>query len=111
MLSPNLFHSTESIRAVTGYLWEALVLVWLLSAFAVKPTVVKQSSRSRFWYLFFSGLGAFLIFGTRVDVPWLNVALFRVNLAVASAGFVIVGLGIAFAIWARLTLGGNWSSA
>ncbi len=96
---------------VTGYLWEALVLVWLLSAFAVKPTVVKQSSRSRFWYLFFSGLGAFLIFGTRVDVPWLNVTLFRVNLAVASAGFVIVGLGIALAIWARLTLGGNWSSA
>jgi protein-S-isoprenylcysteine O-methyltransferase Ste14 len=110
MPHPNLFHSVESIRVLTGHLWQALVIVWLLSAFAVKRTVVKQSSKARFWYLFILALGAYLIFG-RVDVPWLNFAFFHVNVAIALAGFAIACIGIAFAIWARLTLGSNWSGA
>ncbi|HTZ89082.1 MAG TPA: isoprenylcysteine carboxylmethyltransferase family protein [Alloacidobacterium sp.] len=107
----DFFSSVASLRMLTGYLWLALAIVWLLSAFAAKPTMVRQSSKARFWYLFILAVGAYLIFSRHVDVPWLNIALFRVNIAVAVAGLAIVCLGIAFAIWARLTLGGNWSGA
>jgi len=107
----NLFHSVDSIRTLTGHLWLALVVVWLASAFAVKPTAVKQSSKARFWYLLILALGAYLIFDKRVDVPWLNFVLVHVNVSVAFAGLIVACLGIAFAIWARMTLGSNWSGA
>lgn len=111
MLHIHLFHSIDSIRAVTGQVWLVLLIVWALSAFTVKPAAVKQSSVARFWYLAILILGAYLIFARHVDAPMLNAILVRVNIAVAFAGFLIVCLGIAFAIWARLVLGGNWSGA
>ncbi len=104
-------HSVGSIRFLTERLWLVLLAVWLISAFTVKRTVVRQSSRSRIWYLFNLALGSYLIFAERVDVPWINTVLVQMNLPVAACGFAIVCLGIAFAIWARLTLGGNWSGA
>src|SRR5262249_3930583 len=57
MTYSNLFHSIDSIRNVTGYLWLVLVAVWLVSALTVKQTVVKQSSGARIWYLLILALG------------------------------------------------------
>ena len=108
---PSLFRSVDSIHTLTNDLWLALTIIWALCAFAVKPTIAKQSSKARIWYLFVLGLGAYLIIARQMHAAWLNVPVFRVNIPLAQTGFVFACLGMAFAIWARLILGSNWSGA
>src|SRR5437899_1791129 len=53
-------------------------------------------------------LGAGLVF-----FPWLHVSMlarpFHTSSALATAGFLLVVLGLAFSAWARDVLGRNWS--
>lgn len=111
MLLSNQFHSIDSIRALTAHLWMALVFVWLAMALMTKPTVQRQSSKGRIWYLFMLVCGAYLVFSKDVGVSWLNLALFPVHENLAISGFVLACVGILFSIWARLILGSNWSGA
>ena len=111
MAHSNFSYSVDSLRTLTSYLWLVLLAVWLVGAFTVKNTVVKQSSKARVWYLFILGLGAYLIFNKRIDAPWLNLVLFHVDISVAFAGFIVACMGVVFAVWARMTLGTNWSGA
>jgi protein-S-isoprenylcysteine O-methyltransferase Ste14 len=107
----NLFGSVDAIRSTTINLWLFLIVVWLATSLRTKPTVQRQSGSSRFWQMVFTILGAFLIFNKSVEIAWLDARLLPPTIAVALAGLILTCLGVAFGIWARLTLGSNWSSS
>jgi protein-S-isoprenylcysteine O-methyltransferase Ste14 len=99
----------EQIRQWTGFLWIAFLLVWVVSAFATKRTIQRESRTSRIVYSLILVVGAWLLFAGRLGIPWLDRQLFPVTPSVAFAGFVAALLGVAFSVWARFTLGSNWS--
>jgi protein-S-isoprenylcysteine O-methyltransferase Ste14 len=89
--------------------WAVLITVWVIGAFTAKRTARRQSLLSRFgmlaiataeYYVLF-GLARYFGFANRRFLPDLD--LYR------EIGLVMTIAGVAFAIWARLTLGRNWS--
>jgi protein-S-isoprenylcysteine O-methyltransferase Ste14 len=99
-------------------LWLVFFVVWIVAAFFSRKTVRKESPSSRLRYALFSALAVALIH-PRVSLPWLDALDPRETLRTGPwrvvppwLGFVSVALtasGIAFAFWARYTLGRNWS--
>jgi protein-S-isoprenylcysteine O-methyltransferase Ste14 len=94
------------IYQILTVLWVAFILYWFVSAFKAKKTV------SRNW----------ASYGVRLIVVLLIIILFNTNtsgtlqrfitldtsLSVKIIGLVLVALGIACAIWARVHIGKNW---
>lgn len=95
----------------TSLLWLLLCAVWLGSFPFVKHTIYKQSLSSRMEQAAVFAPGLYLLFGSPAAPEWLNQPVFAVTLPIALAGLGIAAGGIALSIWARLTLGGNWSSS
>jgi protein-S-isoprenylcysteine O-methyltransferase Ste14 len=91
-------------------LWVIFLAVWILAAASTKRSMRRDSSISRFVYGMLVPLGAYLViqpgrFGA------FNVRLLPATWAVNLCGLTITGAGLGFAIWARFTLGRNWSGA
>ncbi|HEY1732123.1 MAG TPA: isoprenylcysteine carboxylmethyltransferase family protein [Terriglobales bacterium] len=96
---------------ISGYLWLAFLLVWLIWAFKTKATQVRESVSSRLPYTILNVAAFYLMFSGDVPRQYLRARLFEPNVWSNALGIVITAAGIAFAIWARVCLGGNWSSA
>ncbi len=86
--------------------WIIFAAVWIVAAFATKRTVYKQSLMQRFAWTVVTAAGAFLIFAPLhpLDVKLLSPTLTK---TVVSAFLCMCGLG--FTVWARVTIGKNWS--
>jgi len=93
-------------------LWAAFGILWLLAAFTAKRSVQFQQSGSRLLQTLLVFIGVALIFniGRWLVRGWLTVRLTPETTPVVLAGAVLTVAGLLFAIWARLILGGNWSS-
>ena len=98
-------------------LWIGWYIYWNVSANVsiykqmrdVASTPVKREPWSgRIGYLSLMTLGFALLFW-HPPVSYLNRGLWPINLGVLSAGLGVQAVGLAFAIWARYTLGANWS--
>lgn len=98
----------DARRSIVG-LWIILTAIWLVGMFMTRHTVRRQTSSSRLWQIGITLLGAWLVFGRGTGVAWMDAAAFPVTAGVAVAGVAIALAGVAFAIWARVTLGANWS--
>jgi protein-S-isoprenylcysteine O-methyltransferase Ste14 len=90
--------------------WTALIVVWVVGAFRTKRTIQSQSSASQLLYTAILIAGVCLIFAKQSGVPWLDRQLYPVTVPIALAGLLVVLMGVAFTVWARLMLGGNWSN-
>ncbi len=99
----------EEAQQWTRGLWVVLVAVWALGAFMTRQTARQQTSSSRLWQMGIVLLGMWLLFGWGTDIAWVDGAAFLVTAKVAIAGLATTLAGVAFAIWARVTLGANWS--
>lgn len=94
--------------------WVALFLAWLPGYFTLKRTVQKPNPVSRMIAMGFIFLGYPLLFvatipGVRLfGIP--NVHLTPENTAFGIIGLALDLISIAFAIWARFTIGSNWSN-
>jgi len=89
--------------------WLVFVAVWVIAALSTKRTVYRetQAQRLRYWVLL--AIACFLQFyGRRLPYP-LNVRILPHLALNAWAAAVLCVIGLAFAIWARVTLGRNWS--
>jgi protein-S-isoprenylcysteine O-methyltransferase Ste14 len=100
----------DGIR-ICAYLWAAFCVVWLIWAIRTKPVQQRESISSRLSYTVFVVLGFYLMFSADAPRSWLRLHLFPANPAAEVLGVVITAAGIGFAVWARLYLGGNWSSS
>ena len=89
--------------------WGVLVVVWIAGAFSTKSTARSASYASRL-VLFGPLLTVWLLVNAHVISP--SVLVIRPlpdNPAIQLLGLALTVLGCLFAVWARFTLGSNWS--
>jgi protein-S-isoprenylcysteine O-methyltransferase Ste14 len=84
-------------------------LVWIAGLFFSKPTARRSSYASRL--ALFAPLIAFYLLVVFHIIPlgWLLLRFWPQTPAIQAAGLALTILGCSFAIWARVTLGSNWS--
>jgi protein-S-isoprenylcysteine O-methyltransferase Ste14 len=100
----------ERLLEAAVVLWMVLVVVWVVGALRTKRTVQSQSSASQLLYTAILVVGVYLIFAKQSGIAWLDRQLFPATVPIALAGLLAVLMGVAFSVWARLMLGGNWSN-
>jgi protein-S-isoprenylcysteine O-methyltransferase Ste14 len=89
--------------------WTLFAVIWLLAAFATKQSVYQESGAQRLRYTIPILLGGFLLAkGHRLSDPLDHRVIPHLE-ALAWTGVVLCVAGLAFCIWARFTLGRNWS--
>jgi protein-S-isoprenylcysteine O-methyltransferase Ste14 len=81
--------------------WVALALVWFAGALGNKRTARDESAGSRAMHIIPTCIAFLLLFGPDAEGSGLET--------LRGAGLAMTLAGLAFAIWARLTIGRNWS--
>jgi protein-S-isoprenylcysteine O-methyltransferase Ste14 len=90
-------------------LWVLWALYWFVASRDVKVTQRVESAVSR-WGHMGPLLIAALLFSVRsLPLPWLYERFIPATNAGFFAGVALVAAGLAFAVWARVVLGRNWS--
>jgi protein-S-isoprenylcysteine O-methyltransferase Ste14 len=89
--------------------WIIFFTVWLLAAISTKRTVYRESraQRLRYWLLLVIAY-LLLLHGRELAYP-LNPRIIPRATPIACAAAFLCVAGLAFAVWARVTLGRNWS--
>ena len=96
---------------ICSYLWLAFFVVWMIAALRTKRAIKRVSLLRRLYYTIPVVLGFYCLFSMDVDILWLQHRFLPRTTAMAICAIVITAAGLAFAIWARVHLGRNWSSA
>jgi protein-S-isoprenylcysteine O-methyltransferase Ste14 len=91
------------------WLWWAWAVYWMLSALRNKATQQRESPGSRLAHLVPLAIGAALIAWPNPAWSALAWRLWPHSPAAYRIGVSLVIAGLAFAIWARVHLGSNWS--
>jgi len=99
----------EIIRIAFECVWGLTVLVWLVGIFISKRTARRTSLSSRLLLLAPILIGYVLVASHAIRYGWINQRLWSHSLSIQAAGLALTIVGCGFAIWARLTLGANWS--
>jgi protein-S-isoprenylcysteine O-methyltransferase Ste14 len=89
--------------------WYIIGLYWLVNAWNTKPTVRKQNMSLRWAYLLALIISFELLYSPFQSLSWLRIQVLPRNDISGIAGCILCATGIIFAIWARYTLGQNWS--
>jgi protein-S-isoprenylcysteine O-methyltransferase Ste14 len=92
-------------RDLIQVMWGVITVTWLVLAFRTKRTVVRRGGYWRTMAL----LGVVIVLTSRHLGHWWNHSLWRVDSALSATATTLVVLGAIFAVWARLTIGANWS--
>ncbi len=92
-----------------GYAWWAVLIIWVISAFTSKRTVRTQSTGSRLGQLALGILAALFFFNEDLRRGFLAWRFLPSSSEIADLGFALTLAGIAVALWARFTIGRNWS--
>jgi protein-S-isoprenylcysteine O-methyltransferase Ste14 len=85
--------------------------VWLFGLLSAKPVARTQSSGSRLLEMGLTILAFCLVFTRYFQSGWRALTFVPNSQLAGATGLLLVLLGIALSIWARLVLGGNWSAA
>jgi len=89
--------------------WGVVIALWIVSAFSVKRTRAKQPLPHRLFYLALTVVAAVFLNGSVRKIHW-NRGVLPHTVATGVLGDFLVLVGLFLAIWARVTLGGNWSA-
>ena len=89
--------------------WLVFVAIWAIAAVSTKRTVYRETraQRLRYWVLLVIAY-FLLVYGRRLPFP-LNLPIVPHVAPTAWAAAVLCFIGLAFALWARVALGRNWS--
>jgi protein-S-isoprenylcysteine O-methyltransferase Ste14 len=100
----------DILRDCATYLWLALGIFWLVGAITAKRSARTQSPVSRLLQITPEIVAFFLLFGRFRWPDWLRLRFApEDSLTWTWVGLALTAAGIAFAIWARLWIGRNWS--
>jgi protein-S-isoprenylcysteine O-methyltransferase Ste14 len=100
-----LFH-----HSVLATIWTVFWVLWVLPAVFGKRTIQRQPTGSRILQIVLLVVAYVLIVNGSVGWNWLNQRVVPAGRASTEAGYGLLVAGMLFAAWARLFLGGNWSS-
>jgi protein-S-isoprenylcysteine O-methyltransferase Ste14 len=105
---------TETLAVdIISWCWIIFCLVWLFAWGWSKPTSVRKSSTRRILYLATLLVGVLLIWngGSLFNYSPFNILIFNSNLKTLLIADVFAIVGVIVAVWARFTLGSNWSGS
>jgi protein-S-isoprenylcysteine O-methyltransferase Ste14 len=104
-------HPPAIYRQVIGLLWFAWAVYWLASSIRIKAAVRRESMAARLAHVIPLFVGGVLMAWR--DLPWgpLNARLWPQSLTAYWIGLALLIAGLAFAVWARVHLGRNWSGS
>ena len=91
--------------------WMALAVFWVITAVGAKRPLRTEPVAARLYHVLFTATAFALLFRHDARIGQLGWRVIPVSPEAAYSGLALTGLGVAFAIWARSTLGGNWSAA
>jgi protein-S-isoprenylcysteine O-methyltransferase Ste14 len=94
---------------IINFCWGVFVLVWLAAAFTNKSSVYRESAAQRLRYTILIIIAWLLLAKARRLPHPLDLRLFGCNDIIASVAAILCVVGLAFCVWARATLGRNWS--
>jgi protein-S-isoprenylcysteine O-methyltransferase Ste14 len=99
---------TSWTSLVIGVCWIAWVLYWVIMAFATKRTIERSG------FIGYRLVAVIILVGWVAAGRLLNLSsqsqLWHTTLALGVVSDCIVLAGAAFTVWARITLGRNWSA-
>jgi protein-S-isoprenylcysteine O-methyltransferase Ste14 len=96
---------------ICSYLWLTFFVLWMLAALSTKRAAERVDWGRRLYYGIPVVLGYYLMFSMDLDILWLQKRILPKTPQPAIAAIVITIAGMALAVWARVCLGRNWSSA
>jgi protein-S-isoprenylcysteine O-methyltransferase Ste14 len=96
-------------RNLIPALWAAWGIYWWIMARNVKSTTREETRVSRALHIVPLVIAASLLLSPPLPIPILNSYFLRSTFLTFFLGTGIVAFGLAFAIWARWTIGRNWS--
>jgi protein-S-isoprenylcysteine O-methyltransferase Ste14 len=91
------------------YLWQLMALVWLIMFFGMKRAKRLEGWGERAQHELLVIFGFWLLFGDYWNWGWFDFRLLPDVPQVWTIGLALTVVGIGTAIWARLSLGSNWS--
>lgn len=105
-----MHHAATFYYRAVALLWCAWALYWLVAAVGNKPTARREAPLARLAYVLPLLAGGVLIGTPRAPwAGWLALRLWPHSPAPPRIGLALVVAGLAFAVWARVHLGRNWS--
>jgi protein-S-isoprenylcysteine O-methyltransferase Ste14 len=105
-------HDPQFYRHLILWPWLAWALVWLFAAFGTKRMQRREPLGSRLAYVLTGVIGGVLIAARQL--PWaelMNLRLWPRSALPYWLGLALLYGGLAFAVWARVHLGRNWSGS
>ena len=97
-------------RLAFPFLYLVFIAVWLGMSRRVKAVAERETAFSRLSHYLPLAIAIALLAAPHVPVPPLNERFLPLTLWPVQLGLALTFAGLAFAIWARMLLGGNWSS-
>ena len=98
-----------NVSSAISYTWEAVGVVWLAALPFARRAVRSQGAGGRVIHLLLVLVGFTLLGSHYLRQGWLGMRFMPDSAALAWMGVALTASGCGFAIWARLTLGANWS--
>jgi protein-S-isoprenylcysteine O-methyltransferase Ste14 len=95
---------------VIRWLWICVGIFWAAGWLGAKPITRTQASASRVGQLSFEVAALCLLLYEKWLPPFLRMHVFPGSLAANWLAVVLVAAGAGIAVWARLSLGTNWSA-
>jgi protein-S-isoprenylcysteine O-methyltransferase Ste14 len=91
-------------------LWLAFIAVWIAMARGGKAVAERESVYSRLSHYLPLAIAIYLLAAPHVAIAVLNDRFVALTLWPVRLGAALTIAGVAFAIWARIRIAGNWSS-
>ena len=91
-------------------LWLAFIVVWIARARGGKAVAERESAVSRVSHYLPLAIAIYLIAAPHVPFALLNDRFAPLSLWLVQLGAALTFAGIAFAVWARVWIAGNWST-
>jgi protein-S-isoprenylcysteine O-methyltransferase Ste14 len=95
---------------IVGCFWIVLAVYWAVSALRQKPAKKEEHFTERLRHLVPVMVAFLLLSRSDASYGWLGLRFAPESGTLNLLGLVVAGGGVAFAIWARWHLGGNWSA-
>jgi len=96
-------------RLLFSFLWLAFLAVWIAMARGGKAVAQRESAFSRLSHYLPLAIAIYLLSAPHVPFPLLNDRFAPLGLWLVQLGAALTFAGVAFAIWARMWIAGNWS--